>query len=139
MTHTERIRVAYVDTDASGRIHFTAALRYFEIAGHALERLLFDGRLAQEVDIAGFPRADVRAQYLDALEAGDEILVTAWVEKVGRTSVTFGFEGSRESGTACLTGSIVAVAIDGEGRPTPLTTTLRWGFESAARERRVND
>ena len=29
---THRVRVAFPDTDASGRIHFTAMLRYFESA-----------------------------------------------------------------------------------------------------------
>ena len=31
VVHEEKLRVNWVDTDASGRIHYTAALRYFEI------------------------------------------------------------------------------------------------------------
>lgn len=131
MEHVERIRVAFADTDASGRIHFTAALRYFEVAGHALERRLLGGKLAQEIDIAGFPRVDVGAQLLAPLAAGDELDVTARVEKIGRTSLTFSFDGVRADGTLCLTGRIVAVAIDAAGRSTPLTSKLKAGFETA--------
>jgi acyl-CoA thioester hydrolase len=36
--HTEQLRVNWIDTDASGRIHYTAALRYFEVAEHGLMR-----------------------------------------------------------------------------------------------------
>ena len=35
-----RVRVAFVDTDASGRIHFTAMLRYFEAAEQEFLRSL---------------------------------------------------------------------------------------------------
>ena len=42
--HTERMRVNWVDTDGSGLIHYTAALRYFEVPEHALMRRLMPER-----------------------------------------------------------------------------------------------
>ncbi len=46
MPHTHiQIRVPFADVDKSGRIHFTAMLRYMDIAEHELVRTL------------GFPRA----------------------------------------------------------------------------------
>lgn len=35
--HTESFRVPFCDTDLSGRIHYTTALRYFEIAENYLQ------------------------------------------------------------------------------------------------------
>ena len=43
-THTEQFHVSFVDTDASGRIHYTAGLRYFERAEEGLMRELLDGK-----------------------------------------------------------------------------------------------
>ena len=31
---TKKIRIQFVDTDASGRIHYSAIFRYFEIMDH---------------------------------------------------------------------------------------------------------
>ena len=47
ITHVQRMRVQWVDTDGSGLIHYTAALRYFEVAEHALVRQLFEGRASE--------------------------------------------------------------------------------------------
>ena len=57
--HVERMRVAWVDTDASGLIHYTAALRWFEVAEHALLRKLFDWRSAPGERTFGLPRVHV--------------------------------------------------------------------------------
>jgi acyl-CoA thioesterase FadM len=40
MEHSERFRVAWVDTDAGGRIHFTAAFRWAEATETGLMREL---------------------------------------------------------------------------------------------------
>ena len=129
--HVERLRVEWVDTDASGRIHYTAGFRYFEAAEHSLARQLLGGSLPQDLSIAGFPRVHVEADLKAELVAGDLIDCTARVIAVGRTSVTYGFEVTRHDGQLCLTGRIVAVAIDDEGRPIPLPPSIRAPYEAA--------
>src|SRR6266498_3159839 len=68
--HVERTRVAWVDTDAGGRIHFTAAFRWAEAAETALGRSL--GLLQEWGDL---PRRAVEAEYLQVLRFEDEIEV----------------------------------------------------------------
>jgi YbgC/YbaW family acyl-CoA thioester hydrolase len=70
--HVERMRVNWVDTDASGLIHYTAALRYFEVAEHALMRKLFaraDGTAERTFML---PRVHVEADYRAPLRYPDE-------------------------------------------------------------------
>src|ERR687886_388171 len=58
--HVERTRVAWVDTDAGGRIHFTAAFRWAEAAETGLGRSL--GLLQDWGDL---PRRAVRGVRLE--------------------------------------------------------------------------
>ncbi|MDX1648868.1 MAG: thioesterase family protein [Myxococcota bacterium] len=123
MEHTERMRVQWVDTDASGLIHYTAALRYFEVPEHALMRRAF----ADAASERGFkmPRVHVEADYLAPLRYPDVFDCTVRVESVGTTSVTYGYRITREDGTECIRGRIVAVAIDAEGRSRPIPPAIR--------------
>ena len=66
--HVERLRVAWVDTDAGGRIHFTAAFRYAERAETALLRKL--GLVDRLVD---YPRRRVEADFRRVLRFEDEV------------------------------------------------------------------
>jgi YbgC/YbaW family acyl-CoA thioester hydrolase len=120
--HTERMRVQWVDTDASGRIHYTAALRYFEVAEHALMRRVF----ADVSTERGFslPRVHVEADYESMLAYPDEFDCTVRVEALGRSSVTYGYEITRFDGVRAIRGRIVAVAVGADGRPMPLPE--RW-------------
>ncbi len=121
--HTERMRVNWVDTDASGRIHYTAALRYFEVAEHALMRRVLGSGAADR----GFsmPRVHVEADYEAALAYPDEFDCTARVVALGRGSVTFGYEIVRLDGVRAIRGRIVAVAVGADGRPMPLPERFR--------------
>ena len=134
--HVERLRVEWVDTDASGRIHYTAGFRYFEAAEHALARKLLGGKLPQDLSIGGFPRVRVEANLRAGLVAGDVIECTAGVEEVGRSSVTYGFEVKRADGQPCLDGRIVAVAIDDEGQTMLLPAEIRGPYEAAMEAKR---
>lgn len=131
ISHTERMRVQWVDADTSGRIHYTAALRYFEVAEHALMRVLFDGEGNPGSRVFSLPRVHVEADYEGALRYPDEFDCTARVAAVGRTSVTYAFEITRADGVPCIQGRIVAVAVDPDGRPTPLPDSFRKPLEQA--------
>jgi acyl-CoA thioesterase FadM len=125
-SHVERTRVAWVDTDAGGRIHFTAAFRWAEAAETALGRRL--GLLDEWGDL---PRRAVEAEYLAVLRFEDEIEVELRPEHVGQTSVTYAWE-IRRDGEVCVRGSHTAVHVDDAGRPTPLPEAMRDALSAAS-------
>lgn len=128
--HTERMRVNWVDTDASGRIHYTAALRYFEVAEHALmRRVLFDAAASRGFSM---PRVHVEADFEAMLAYPDEFECTVRVLALGRSSVTYGYEIVRMDGVRAIRGRIVAVAVGEDGRPMPLPELLRERLAPAA-------
>jgi acyl-CoA thioesterase FadM len=118
-THVERTRVAWVDTDAGGRIHFTAAFRWAEAAETALGREL--GLLE---DWADLPRRAVEAEYLHVLRFEDEIEVELRPERLGDTSVTYAWE-IRRDGEVCIRGRHTAVHVGPDGRPASLPQRMR--------------
>jgi YbgC/YbaW family acyl-CoA thioester hydrolase len=118
-SHVLHTRVAWVDTDAGGRIHFTAAFRWAEEAETALCRSL--GLLDDWGDL---PRRAVEAEYLHVLVFEDEIEVELAPERVGGTSVTYAWE-IRRAGEVCVRGRHTAVHVDADGRPAPLPDAMR--------------
>jgi len=116
----ENSRVAWVDTDAGGRIHFTAAFRWAEQAETALMRRL--GFLNETW--GDYPRRKVEAEYLKVLRFDDEIEVRLRVENVGRTSVTYAWAIAKD-GDPHVKGRHTVVHVDAEGRPAPLDDALR--------------
>ena len=123
--HTERMRVAWIDTDAGGRIHFTVAFRWAEAAETGLYRklgLLGEGR-------GDYPRRQVEAEYLRVLVFEDSVETTIRVVSVGRTSIRFAWEVAHE-GELAITGGHTIVQVDGEGRPTPIDDRTRALLEA---------
>ena len=112
--HSERMRVAWVDTDAGGRIHFTAALRYAEAAENALRR-----RLGLLDDWADYPRRRIEADYRAVLRFEDELEVRIRPDRIGRTSISWVWEILRD-GVVCVDGRHTVVHVDDAGRPAPL-------------------
>jgi acyl-CoA thioester hydrolase len=117
--HVAHSRVALVDTDASGRTHFTAAFRWAEVAETALLRSL--GLLD---DWGDHPRRAVEAEYLAVLRFEDEFELELAPEHVGTSSVTYGWEVRRD-GDVCVRGRHTAVHVEADGRPAPLTPKAR--------------
>jgi len=131
IAHVERMRVQWVDTDASGLIHYTAALRYFEVAEHGLMRKLFAGVAGTAERSFMLPRVHVEADYKAPLRYPDEFDCTARVAALGRSSVTYGYEIRRLDAVVAIVGRIVAVAIDLAGRAIPLPDQLRAALSAA--------
>ena len=117
--HVERARVAWVDTDAGGRIHFTAAFRWAEMAETGIRR-----KLGLIEEWGSYPRRRVEAEFLQVLVFEDEIEVGIRPERLGRTSITWAFEITRD-GEVCVRGVLVVVHVDADGRPAPLTEKER--------------
>lgn len=128
ITHVEKLRVRWVDTDASGRIHYTAAFRYFEVAEWELFRRAGISLRGHEQTF-GFPRVSVTATFHIPLYADDEIAVHIRPERIGTTSVTFALEVFREE-TLCLSGKVTSVFIGAQGRPIPVPEPIRQAFTS---------
>src|SRR5258708_35121996 len=85
-------RIRFADTDASGRIHYSALLRHVEAA--EMEFFRFIGKPFPELlslDVK-FPRVHVEADYLAALRSDDLIEIAVWLERIGRASYTLVFE-----------------------------------------------
>jgi acyl-CoA thioester hydrolase len=104
-------RIRFVDTDASGRIHYTALFRHFEAAEFEFLRAIgcpYTSFLSEGV---GFPRVHVECDYLSALRCDDLILTAVSVERVGGTSFTLGFAVTVE-GRAAAKGKITIVCTD---------------------------
>jgi YbgC/YbaW family acyl-CoA thioester hydrolase len=124
--HVERLRVAWVDTDAGGRIHFTAAFRWAEAGEHRLLRDL--GLLG--VEVAHFPRRHVEAEYLRVLRFDDEFELRLCAERVGHTSITYSWRIVCD-GELCIAGRHTVVHVDEAGRPSPLPDGLRAALTAA--------
>ena len=83
-----KIRILFVDTDASGRIHYSALFRHVEAAEMEFFRAL--GRPFSHFPLSDlkYPRVHVEADYKAALVCDDELDVQVHVERIGRTSYT---------------------------------------------------
>ena len=128
LSHTEKLRVRWVDTDASGRIHYTAAFRYFEIAEWELMRK--SGLpLSDHRKISGLPRVNVSATFYVPLFVDEPIEVKVWVERVGTTSVTFAGEIYRAQ-ERCVSGTITAVFVNQDEQPQPIPEAIRQALNA---------
>lgn len=123
-SHRERMRVRWVDTDAGGRIHFTAAFRWAEAAELELYRKL--DLLAQ---VPHLPRRHVDAEFHRVLVFDDEIDVALSVASVGTTSITFEWQITRDDELA-IDGRHTVVCVDAHGTPQPLDDATRAALTS---------
>jgi acyl-CoA thioesterase FadM len=109
--------VPWADTDASGRFHFTAPLRWVEDVEHRAYR-------TAGLDPGRFPRRAVASTYVRPLGAGDPYTVDLVVERVGTTSIGYRWRVLSD-GAVCVEGSHTVVHVGDDGRPAPLPDDLR--------------
>jgi acyl-CoA thioester hydrolase len=107
-------RIQWVDTDASGWYHNTAALRLIEEAEHVLMDRL---GILREV-ISRVPRVNISIDFRRFLRFWDEVEVAIRVTNVGESSISYGFE-MRHQGEVAAEGRAVAVLVTEEGKPKP--------------------
>ena len=121
-------RIRFVDTDASGRIHYTALLRHFEAAEFEFLRSIGCAYTSFLNEGVGFPRVHVECDYLAALRCDDLISTAVSVERVGATSFTLGFAVTVE-GRAAAKGKITVVCTDqATQRPRPVPERMAEAF-----------
>jgi len=118
-SHREHFRVLWIDTDAGGRIHFTAAFRWAEATELGLYRAL--GLIDH---VSRLPRRRVEADYHRVLVFEDELDVTLSVAAVGTTSVTYAWRIEHD-GELAIEGRHTVVNVDEDGRAQPLDDAFR--------------
>jgi acyl-CoA thioester hydrolase len=104
-----RTRIRFIDTDASGRIHYTSMFRYFESAEIELLRtvgITYDLRRSY-----AFPRVHVECDFMGAIAHDDLIEIEAALIKLGRSSAHFEFRTFKDAALAAK-GSVVVACVD---------------------------
>jgi acyl-CoA thioester hydrolase len=115
-------RILFIDTDASGRIHYTAMFRYFEAAELELFRALKIGRGQPEISL---PRVHVECEYSGAIRFDDLLMIEVSVGRVGKTSIELRFLVLNEE-VQVAAGSVVIVCMDrGTQRATAVPEEFR--------------
>ena len=94
---TKKIRIQFVDTDASERIHYSAIFRYFEIMDHDFFRRI--GYSYKKIFQLGFdmPRVHVECSYLGEIGYDDELEAQVSIAKFGNSSYTLSFAFLKEN------------------------------------------
>ena len=103
-------RVEFGDTDMAGIVHFSNFFRYMESAETAYLRARGLSVAWRDADGLryGFPRVSVSCDYARPARFEDVLTVEVHLEKLGRTSVAYRFEFTRD-GVAIATGRAKAV------------------------------
>jgi acyl-CoA thioester hydrolase len=102
-------RIRFIDTDASGRIHYTCMFRYFESAEIEFLRTLgmsYESRLPYV-----FPRVHVECNYMAAVVHDDLLTFELAVGKIGRASIKLNYHVYKESAMVAF-GSVTIVCMD---------------------------
>jgi acyl-CoA thioester hydrolase len=115
-------RIRFIDTDASGRIHYTAMFRYFESAEIELMRSL---GVSYETHGFGLPRVHVECDFLVQIGYDDLIVIEVCLTKLGRSSIRLEFY-ARKQGELAAKGAVVVVCMDKKSkRAIPIPEELR--------------
>jgi len=124
------LRVRFSDTDASGRIHYSAMFRFMEAAEE--EFLRSAGLPYAAIEKARgviFPRVHVEAQFMAPLHYDDVVDMEVTVERVGEKAFTLYFDASKDGApVACGRMTAVSISVETERAvllPAELADALR--------------
>jgi len=127
-------RIYLHHTDAAGRLFF--ANQFFlihEAKEHFLESIGVPISAILEHPTATFPIVHAEADFKKVLGTGDEIEIAVTIEKVGETSVVFGFVITKD-GALAGTARTVSVTVDKRTNlKIPIPPDMREKFEKAAK------
>jgi acyl-CoA thioester hydrolase len=101
-------RIRYIDTDASGRIHYTCLFRYFESAEIEFMRTL---GITYTGSVIGFPRVHVECDYKLAMVHDDVIQIEVCLTKLGTSSARLEFRALKQ-GEVAAKGVVVLACMD---------------------------
>jgi acyl-CoA thioester hydrolase len=107
-----QVRVPFFDVDSTRRIHYTAMLRYMELAEHELMRSIGFPYATTLQDIS-CPRVHVSCDYRGAVRYDDILTIEARVSHIGRSSWTIMYTARvAPEGEVAAEGKMTIVAID---------------------------
>jgi acyl-CoA thioester hydrolase len=129
-SHRYACDVAFADTDASGRVHFSKILIYAERAEH--DFLTQKGITVFAPEQLGWPRVKVSCDYLSPLYFQEKIEVNLTLEKIGTSSVSWLFEIIKENGSIAAKGGMVTVRVNAKGEPFPFVENEKQILEASA-------
>lgn len=136
--HTTRIQ--FDELDALGVLHHA---RYVFLVERATIAFYFSCGRPWTEDPRDNPDQmhvvrDLRIEYLAPFRGMEEMRIGIWVEKLGRTSCSYGFECTNPGGgTLYARGRRTIVKLDPRtGRPTPWTASFRAEHEPLSRDER---
>jgi YbgC/YbaW family acyl-CoA thioester hydrolase len=115
-------RIRFIDTDASGRIHYTCLFRYFESAEIEFMRTLDISYTGSPITL---PRVHVECDYRLAILYDDLLEIEVCLTKLGRSSISLEFRAMKQ-GELAAKGLIVLACMDRKTqRSVPLPDELR--------------
>ncbi|RVU42896.1 acyl-CoA thioesterase [Lujinxingia sediminis] len=122
------LRVRGYELDVFGHVNNAVYLNYFEhCRWEAFGQLGSDARKSDAQMVV----RKLSVEYMAAAYLFDEIEVTLWIERLGRTSATFGQSLRRVSdGQVLASAEFVMVTIDATGRPVELPEWLREQYQA---------
>ena len=96
------IRVLYADTDHGGVTYYASYLRWFEIGRTELFRSA--GLIYADIEKSGIlcPVIEVYCKYLQPAKYDEILKISTWIEKLGRGSITFGYQIQKKSDNSLL-------------------------------------
>lgn len=125
-------RIRFIDTDASGRIHYTAMFRYFESA-----EIEFLRTLGVSYDPArgyNLPRVHVECDFMRVIGHDDLITIEVFLTKLGRSSIRFDFRTFKADQLAAAGAVVVACMDPNTMRAVPIPDGLRATLSAVLNE-----
>jgi acyl-CoA thioester hydrolase len=116
-------RIRFIDTDASGRIHYTAMFRYFESAEIEFFRTL--GVSYNAARGYNLPRVHVECDFMRVIGHDDLITIEVSLTKLGRSSIRLDFRTFKEEELAANGAVIMACADRKTLASAPIPDDLR--------------
>lgn len=124
-----KARILFIDTDASGRIHYTSLFRYFEMAEIEFFRSI--GVLHEHPGVS-FPRVHVECDYRSAIRYDDLLVFEVSVGRIGNTSLQLKFRVLKDEAEVAR-GNVVIASLDkATQRATPIPENVRARLERSA-------
>jgi acyl-CoA thioester hydrolase len=121
--------VRWTDADAAGRIYYP---KVFDYAGDCEWELLRSIGITrkQSGNPYDFPRVHAECRFKKTLELGASFIIRFRVDKLGRTSIRYGFEIflEKEPDDVAASGSVTVVVL-ADGKPTAIPPHIRSALE----------
>ena len=121
-------RIRFIDTDASGRIHYTAMFRYFESAEMEFMRSL--GIRYDHREYA-FPRVHVECDFMLSIVSDDLIDIELRLAKLGGSSLRFEFRALKHGDLAAQGAVVIACMGRASQKAVRIPPDVRARLETA--------